>query len=66
MSATEEQKKPSFECGICYSIFVESDPEFNDVKFLEKCGHAFCKECFVESFRSLIEDQNKSHMVKCP
>ena len=61
-----EDNKTTFECGICYMSYSNTDPEFNDVKYLDKCGHTFCKECFTETFRSLIEDQNKVHMLKCP
>ena len=46
--------------------YSEIDPEYKQVKFLEKCGHRFCEFCFVESFRSLIEDQNKSDKLRCP
>ena len=52
-----------FYCGICY---CEYDIEQNDIKMLEKCGHSFCIDCFKETFRSCIEDQNKHHNLECP
>mgnify|MGYP002632019397 CR=1 FL=1 len=33
---------------------------------LSECQHSFCKECFEEYFRSLIEEQNKHHLLACP
>ena len=36
-------------CEICY------DESENVVK-LESCEHSFCKDCFMETYRSMIED----------
>lgn len=33
---------------------------------LGACGHTFCGECFHDYFKSLIEEQNKDHKLKCP
>ena len=33
---------------------------------LQECKHTFCKACFKEYYRSLIEDQNKHHDLRCP
>lgn len=52
-----------FTCGICYCDY---DLKTDQVKFLEECNHTFCAECFQEFFRSMIEDQNKHHQLKCP
>ena len=38
-----------FSCGICY---VEYDLSETQVKMLDECKHAFCAECFQETFRS--------------
>jgi hypothetical protein len=44
-------------CLICY----EEAP-------LQKldCGHEFCRECLLETFKVLIEDQSLWHLIKCP
>ena len=49
-----------FFCGIC---LCDYDIEENNIKMLEQCGHAFCTDCFKETFRSCIEDQNKHHKL---
>ena len=51
-------------CEICYSL--QSD--YPDIKFicLTECLHKFCSECFEETYRSLIEDQNALSKIKCP
>ena len=54
-----------FTCGICYEEYDASSPEFQ-VKMLNSCEHTFCAECFTEYFRSLVEDQNKHHLLICP
>jgi ariadne-1 len=54
-----------FSCGICY-IDYNLEAKETQIKFLEKCGHKFCSECFGECFRALVEDQGKSHLLKCP
>ena len=43
-----------YDCIICYCPYPGSD-----MKKLEGCDHQFCKGCFKETFRSMIEDQNK-------
>ena len=53
-----------FECKICYCEYELSDPEFA-VKMLS-CGHSFCSLCFSDYYKSLIEDQNRHHALKCP
>ena len=40
-----------YDCIICYCSY-ESDSMIK----LEGCDHQFCKECFKESYRSMIED----------
>lgn len=54
-----------FTCPICTDEFDVNSKDFQ-VKMLDKCKHAFCGECFEEYFRSLIEDQNRHHDLKCP
>ena len=51
-------------CEICYS----SSSDYPDIKFvcLKECKHSFCEECFQETYRSLIEDQNALDKIKCP
>lgn len=55
-------EEPRF-CGVCY------EEETEDIKLLklDACqgDHYFCKDCFAEDFRSLIEDQNKHSDLKC-
>ena len=43
----EENKSESktFNCGICYDDY-DPNGEDGNIKFLEKCGHEFCGECF--------------------
>ena len=64
-SLIEPEKKNIFECGICYCEYNLSDNEV-ELKFLDKCGHTFCSLCFEEYYRSMIEDQNKHHGLRCP
>ena len=56
-------KLENFECSICYGEYTFEETQ---VKMLSECGHTFCGECFEEYFRSLIEDQNKDHKLRCP
>ena len=42
-----------FNCGICYGEYNLKETQ---VKFLEKCKHTFCIDCFQETFRALVED----------
>ena len=51
-------------CDICYS----SQSDYPDLKFvcLDLCNHSFCSDCFSETYRSLIEDQNALSKIKCP
>ena len=35
----------TFNCGICYDDY-DPNGEDGNIKFLEKCGHEFCGECF--------------------
>ena len=53
----------TFTCSICYCDY---DTKETPIKMLKGCGHTFCKECFSEFYRSLIEDQNKDHKLSCP
>ena len=60
-----------FNCGICYEDYdlneLDSKGEpLYEIKMLDKCNHTFCSECFKETFRTLIEDQNRSHDIRCP
>ena len=50
-----------YDCIICYCPYPGSD-----MKKLEGCDHQFCKGCFKETFRSMIEDQNKFDKLQCP
>lgn len=52
------------DCQICYS----SSCDQQGLKFicLTDCQHSFCSECFEETYRSLIEDENALHKIKCP
>ena len=50
-------------CDICYRDHEELT---NGSVQLKECNHAFCHECFEEYFRSMIEEQNSSHKLKCP
>ncbi len=54
------------ECQICFGS--SADNEQGELKFitLGGCSHSFCSECFEETFRSLIEDQNQHSKLKCP
>ena len=57
------EQTDKFNCGICYEDFNKGEVE---LKMLDKCHHTFCADCFKETFRALIEDQSKHHMLKCP
>jgi len=47
-------------CGICYCEIE------NEISLL-KCGeHKFCKVCIDEYFSSMIAEQGKHHLLKCP
>ena len=52
-----------FTCNICYGEFNLSETQ---VKMLDKCKHAFCAECFKETYRAQIEDQNMYEKLNCP
>ena len=53
-----------FTCGICLEEYHADDPAFR-VKMLS-CEHTFCEDCFRETFRAMIEDQNRAHQLMCP
>ena len=57
-----------FTCAICTCDYDENNAENEDseLTMLGKCGHTFCRECFAEFYRSLIEDQNRHFDLKCP
>ena len=60
-----------FYCGICYEYYdlQERDEEgqlVNQVKMLSACGHTFCRDCFQETFRALIEEWNRGATLRCP
>ena len=57
-------ERTALHCQICYS----SSCDYPDIKFvsLNDCKHSFCSECFQETYRSLIEDQNALEKIKCP
>ena len=55
-----------FFCSICYGEYDLAIDKTISVKMLDKCKHAFCSDCFTETFRSMIEDQNKFARLKCP
>ena len=50
---------------MCYEELEIRNAE-EQLKKLKECGHTFCRECFTEFLRSMIEDQNKHHLLKCP
>lgn len=52
-----------FTCNICYEEFDLSQTQ---VKMLDTCKHAFCAECFKETYRAKIEDQNMFEKLNCP
>lgn len=56
-------KPEVFNCGICYEDYKPGEVE---LKMLDQCNHTFCADCFQETYRALIEDQSKHHMLKCP
>lgn len=66
-----DQEKEEFTCGICYCDYKVdasqgTNDEYSRKMMLSGCGHVFCQDCFKEFYRTLIEDQMKSHDLKCP
>ena len=66
----EEEKidENMFTCAICYEEYdlgAEGDEKV-ELKMLDACKHTFCGDCFSQFFASLIEDQNRSHDMRCP
>lgn len=49
----------TFYCNICYD-----DKNIEEI-FLIKCGHYFCKPCFVDYFEYLVSN-GKVYSLKCP
>ena len=51
-----------FFCNICYIEYNLNEEDSKEmgiqIKMLD-CGHAFCNHCFEETFRAMIEDQNR-------
>ena len=60
---TQLPQKLTFYCAICYTDY---DQNQTPIKFLEKCGHTFCADCFKDNYRCLIEDMGQTHNLKCP
>lgn len=54
-----------FTCNIC-CIEYDLNVDEVEIKMLSGCNHAFCADCFKDTFRSLIEDQMKSDKLECP
>lgn len=56
-------------CEICYE---EIDLELSRVMVkplifqLGACGHTFCRDCFQETFHSMIMEQNRHDDLRCP
>lgn len=57
------EQSEKFTCGICYEEYNQGEVQ---LKMLEKCHHTFCADCFEQTFKACIEDQSKSHLLKCP
>ena len=55
--------KTTVTCGICYFDISTAD---QTTLTLHGCSHFFCKECIGDYFKSLVVDQMKDHMLKCP
>ena len=56
----EEPAAEKLTCGICFDDLAEAD-----LTKLSGCEHTFCRECFTDFYKSLIEEQNKHEDLKC-
>ena len=56
LNKKKEEKK---ECPICEELFI-----VNNLNKVEKCGHAFCPECWYDSLSIKIKE-NKLSSIKC-
>ena len=63
-----KEPKQHLMCEICYETFEDEDSETRvDLFFkLEACCHTFCKDCFRDTFHSLIQEQNRYDELQCP
>lgn len=62
-------EKETLTCEICYDtieIVKGALAQDQNIFKLQACSHTFCRECFQETFHSLILEQNRHDDLQCP